>query len=316
MIKALNFVKGAVAKKGFTPELTHFRIQNGTIMGYNGGLALSSPIALDIEASPKAITFVKAITACRATTVMSLTTAGRLSIRSGKFRAFVECLDTVFPDIVPEGKMIPLTGSFISVLKKLSPFMAQDASRPWARGIMLKGQSAYVTNNIIMIEAWMKTPFPVIANIPAQAIKELVRIKEDPISLQLSDTSITFHYEDGKWLRSALSTLDWPDISPILDRECSPQMIPEGLLEALDDLKPFVDEAGRIIFSEGAIRTSLHEGVGASTEIEGLPDAGTYNIEQLALLKGIIKSIDFSQHPNPCLFFGDELRGAIVGMRS
>jgi len=34
------------------------------------------------------------------------------------------------------------------------------------------------------------------------------------------------------------------------------------------------------------------------------------------LLQGNVKTIDWSLYPAPCMFFGDKLRGAIVGMRS
>jgi len=35
----------------------------------------------------------------------------------------------------------------------------------------------------------------------------------------------------------------------------------------------------------------------------------------LNLLNGNANSIDWSAYPSPCMFFGDRLRGAIVGMR-
>ncbi|QFR59683.1 hypothetical protein P6F33_gp82 [Pseudomonas phage Quinobequin-P09] len=47
----------------------------------------------------------------------------------------------------------------------------------------------------------------------------------------------------------------------------------------------------------------------------GFPFEGVYQIEMLKLLKDVAQKIDFSAYPNPCLFYGDRLRGAIVGMR-
>ena len=54
MLKELKFVQGAVSSKDFIPALTHFRIENGTVRSFNGLLALCSPIALDIDCTPKA----------------------------------------------------------------------------------------------------------------------------------------------------------------------------------------------------------------------------------------------------------------------
>lgn len=106
MIEALKFVRGAVAKKDFVPALTHFRIENGSIKGYNGTIGLCSPIALDLDASPKALPFIKAIETCRDTVSMHLTGAGRLAVKSGKFRAYVECTPEPFPDVTPTGSSL------------------------------------------------------------------------------------------------------------------------------------------------------------------------------------------------------------------
>lgn len=314
MLAALKFVQGAIAKKGFTPELNHFRIENGTIKGFNGTLALSSPIALDLDVTPKAIPFVKAIAACRATTAMSITPAGRLSVKSGKFKAFVECIEEVYPDVYPEGEMIELTSSFIGILKELKPFISADASRPWSRGVLFRGRSAYATNNIIVVETWLPNPFPIEVNIPAPAVNELIRIKDDPVRIQVSDKSMTFHYEDGRWLRTALLDLAWPDMSPIFSETPNAVPLPSTFFAALEDIKPFTDEVDRVIFQDGIMTTSDEEGVGASVEMEDFPYDGVFNLSNLQLIETVVDRIDFSMYPKPCIFFGGKLRGAIVGM--
>ena len=76
MLTSLKFVQGAVAKKDFLPALTHFVIENGTVRGYNGMLALCSPIPFDIACKPKAESLVKAIANCNETVTLSLTQRG------------------------------------------------------------------------------------------------------------------------------------------------------------------------------------------------------------------------------------------------
>ncbi len=316
MLKSLRFVQGAVASKGFDPTLTHFKIADGQIKGFNGSLALSSPIELDLDVSPKAIPFVKAIMACKSTTAMHITPAGRLGIKAGKFKAFVECTpDENYPNVKPEGEIIEIKNSFIDILKKLQPFMAEDASRPWAKGILLKGQSAYVTNNIIIIEAWMEAPFPIDVNIPASAIKELVRIKEEPTHIQIDERSASFLYEDGRWLRTNLNSMEWPDITPVLNRECNPKPLSEEFFEAIIDVSPFAEETNRVMFKDGAICTHKDEGLGASVQVDGLPEEGAFNFKYLAKLEGLADKIDLTLYPTPCIFYGHNLRGAIIGMR-
>lgn len=315
MLDALKFVQGAVAKKDFVPALTHFRIHSRQIQGFNGNIALSSPIDLDLDIHPKAVELVKAIQACDETIQLSMTPGGRLSIRSGVFRTLVDCLQEPYPEVQPEGQMIELTGGLREILATLLPFIAEDASRPWARGILLRGQSAYATNNVVLVEKWMGVPFPVEVNIPKSAVVELVRIAAEPVAIQLTESSATFHYAEGRWLRTQLYTTEWPDLSRILNRECTPAPIPEGLWDAIAKLAKFVDATGRLFFRPGAVLTSLVEGEGASIEVPALQAEACYHHAQFSLLADVAERIDLSDSKGPAMFFGNMLRGAIIGMR-
>lgn len=315
MLDALKFVKGAVAKKDFVPALTHFRIENGLIKGYNGKIGLCSPIDLDLNVSPRAVPFAKAIQTCKTTVSMHMTNSGRLAIKSGKFKAFVECTEEIYPDVKPEGDIIELAGDFLPAIKKIAPFIAEDASRPWAKGVLFCNESAFATNNLIVIEYWLGYSFPTPVNVPQVAINELIRINQEPVSIQLTENSITFHFEDGRWLRSALLDLGWPNVYKVLDGDSHQTPPPSTLFDAVEDLSPFVDELGRMWFTNEKITTCLDDDIGASINMEGLPEAGCFNNKQLLLLNKVVEKIDFTLYPRPCLFTGGPMRGALIGFR-
>lgn len=316
MLDSLRFAQGAVAKKDFVPALTHFRIEGGTIRGFNGMMGLCCPIDLDLDCSPKAVQFVKAVQTCKDTIQLHMTPAGRLSVKSGKFKALVDCIQDSFPEVVPEGKEVTLDGGLLKVLKLLAPFIADDASRPWARGILLRGQSAFATNNIILIERWLGYTFPVEINIPKSAVAELIRIGEEPESLQITENSVTFHFSGKRWLRTQTYSTLWPDLSRILDRQANPSPIPDGLWDAAADLLPFVDELGRLFLTPGQVTTGHGDGAGAAIEVPGIQADGCFNAQQVMLLKGVAKTLDLTGYPGPCAFFGDQIRGALIGMRA
>lgn len=317
MIDTLKFVQGAVARKDYVPSLVHFRIHNGFVLGYNGSLALCSPINVNLSCSPKATSFVKAVQMCDETVQLHMTPNGRLAVKSGSFSAFVDCLpnDKDFPNVAPEGQEIPLQGNLLETLEVLAPFIAEDASRPWARGVLFRGQSAYATNNVVVVERWLGTTLPVEINVPEEAVKELLRIGDPPTRLQVSENSATFHFEGDRWLRCQLYSTQWPDVTPVLDRPAQPTPVPPGFFEALEKLGPFVDEMGRCFFRDGKVATGQADDTGAFVQVDGLSVPGCYNLKQLQLLKGVTEQIDFGMYPAPCLFYGDALRGAIVGMR-
>ena len=315
MLDALRFVQGAVAKKDFVPALTHFSIANGQVRGYNGTIALCSPIDLNLTASPKALPFVNAIKTCNDTIQLHLTPAGRLSVKSGKFKAFVECTAEPFPEVLPEGDKIELKGDLLVHLKKLSKFIADDASRPWARGILLRGASAYATNNIILVEQWLGYDFPVQVNLPEAAVDELVRIGAEPTHLQIAPNSCTFHFEGDRWLRTQVLSTEWPDAGRILNRDCEPKAFPEGMFDSVRSLLPFLEVDGGFYLEPGRVSTSrVADEAGASQTVEQLETTGRFNAKQFLLLEDVASKIDLGMTPTP--FYGDKLRGVIIGMRS
>lgn len=317
MLDALKFVQGAVAKKDFLPAMTHFAIEDGHVRAYNGVLALSSPIPFDIDCAPKAKPLVQAISKCEETVALSMTEGGKLRIQSGSFRAYVDCYETHEAiEVRPEGREIEVNGEeILETFKTLLPFVGDDASRPWSNGILLRNQSAFATNNVTVVERWLGSPIPFSANIPYVAVKEIVRLNSAPSLVQLHEHSITFHFESGRWVRSQLYTTDWPDLSPVLDRPSNPVEVPETLFTGIESLKPFVGKIGKIYFRDGEIATHRDDVEGAAFEIDNFPYKGCYQYAILLLLKGVATTADFSSYPEPCCFFGDKLRGVLLGMR-
>lgn len=319
MLNDLKFVQGAVARKDYVPALTHFNIEDGRIYGFNGILAISTPTDLAFSATPKAASFVKAVERIPdgEEIVLNLTEAGRLSVKAGKFRAYVECHEDSgsLVKIKPAGELVPMPPGLLAVLKKVAPFMGEDATRPWARGVLLRGQSAFATNNIALVEHWLPLVFPDELTIPAEAVKEMIRVGADPVGIQLEERAVTFHYENGAWLRTALVVGEWPDLARVLNAEHNAAPIPEGFFDAVRRLDAFTTKENHIFLRGGVIATSQSEGDGALMELDDFGGIGCHFLAQMVKLDGIATSIDFSTWPRPCLFFGELLRGAIIGLR-
>jgi hypothetical protein len=317
MLKELKFVQGAVAKKDLLPAMTHFRIEGGTVRSYNGTLAISCPIPLDIDCCPKAVSMVKAIENCNDATTITMTPTGKLSIKSGKFRALVETIDGATPHVQPAGERFDFDGqAFVEACKVLEPFVSTDASRSWTNGVLLEGQSAYATNNVCLVQYWLGAAFPLRVNVPRAAIREVLRVGEAPTHGQVERSSITFHYTDGRWIRSQLLDVEWPMdlVAGLLDQPSNPQPLPADFFAGLASVRSMADGSSRVYMRDGALRTHADHEQGAAYEID-LPADGLYNLQMLALLQGVVDTIDLTLYPGPALFFGDRLRGAIVGMK-
>lgn len=323
MLDPLRFVATAVAKKDYVPELTHYRIKSGRVTGYNGMFALSSPIDIDLDVRPKAQPLLAAVAACEDVITLYTTATGRLAIKSGKFRAYIECLpDEPAHTVLPEGEEVELGPLFMEGIHQVAPIMGIDASRPWAMGIKLQNQSMFATNNVIMVEYWHGVQIPIDVVIPAQAVNELLRINEDPIKVQVTENSISFWFADNRWLRTQLIDPEgWPlnKIEALFGYRGEHFFpVDEGFEKALTTLKPFIDEYGSIFMTADNLSTSIEENDGASVDIPipNVTQKQSYNYKNVVLLCEVADRIDWSSYPAPCPFYkGDRLRGIIVGRR-
>lgn len=322
MLEQLKFVQRGVARRDFVPGLTHFRIQGGRVTGYNGNFCLSSPVEIGFDCAPEARFFIQALNACEDVITLKLDEHGNLLVRSGQFRTAVPCipLDQV-PSTVPEGVPLQPHGSILDAFKSLKEFVGVDASRAWAMGILLAGQSAFATNNIIIAEYWLATPFPHVVNIPGSIVEEVVRINEELVCLQIADGSITFHYADGRWVKSQLLALNWPDVVMALTEAWKGgnlQPVHPQLYSACEKLAQFGDKDGARIYFRGTDVASKKEGAvqgGALFEMTNIPDRGVYQVAYLKDVLDVATQIDLTRYPAPIPFLGDKLRGAMVGLR-
>lgn len=316
-IDALKFVQGAVSKKDLVPAMAHFVIEGGHVRAFNGVLAISSPIDWQFDCAPLAAPMVKAISYCEDVVSLGLTKTNRLRIESGPFKAFIDCVEMeALPHQMPEGVVMDLDGgSLLNAFKALLPFVGNDASRPWSNGVLLRDNSAFATNNVCLVEYWLGVEFPFTANLPMAAVAEMIRVGQPPTHAQLSENSVTFHYADERWIRTQLYSTEWPDLSKILGVSNNVKPVPENLFEGLEYIKPFVNETSTVYFIDGQLRTHRDDGIGASYQVEGLPDEGVFRLEMLYKLKDAATQIDFGTYPAPMVFYGNQLRGVILGMR-
>lgn len=312
MINDLKFVLGGVSEKGILPAFSHFKIENHTIRSCNGTIGKCSPIAIPINCTPKAKEFFYAVSNCDELITFTLAD-NRLVITSGAYTAVVPIILDETPHFLPEGEEFDVDGaglySAFSILKDL---IGNDASRPWSNGVLLRGKSAYATNNVVLAQYWVGSKFPIDCTIPKETVNEVLRMPDHPTHCQIAKNSLTFHYKNGKWLRTQLFSSDWPNVDVILDQPFSYSELPTDFFEGLNKIEIFCED-NIVYFHEGEITTSMIPGFGSSYKLAGFEETGAYNIKMLKLLNGISNRFDFSSYPRPAGFVDANVRGVIIG---
>lgn len=322
MRKTLQFVRGAVSTKDLIPVLTNFHFYNGRVQGGNGRITIDAPLDLGgKEITVQAIPFIKAVDACDGQPELNITAGGKLTVKRGKFRStlplskqedfplqvFDDGRETVCENIAP----------LIPVLRRIRPFIGEDASRPWACGAMFKDGYVYATNNVVMARIPWDVPDGVIFNLPSFAVNELIRIAEEPDSFFCNDNSATFCYDRGqRWMRSQLFSTGWPDVSNFFTL-AGLTPVPEGLLDAVQKVRPFCPDPKFpvIHLDEKGVHTADGD-MAASVGGAALPDS-KYRAEPLELVLGEAIFIDLTKYPAPVPFAGlNGLQGVIVGVKA
>lgn len=319
MLDALRFVSGAVSKLDTVPALSHYRVEAGFVMGFNGTVAICSPIDLQLTATPNAEQFYRALKSCDDVVSITQTHNGNLRVKSGTFSALVDCLPDAYPAVAPDGPAFAVKPGMGVLLKKLVPIISNDPMKLWANGALFAPDGTItVTDGVVMAQAYTGDYIKGVCNVPAVALREVVRTGLDPVALQYGDQSLTFHFDGGKWLRTTLFNAAWPmhKLDGILGRAANPVQINPAFFAGVEKLAPFGDDFAKVAFDP--IGFHIEDGAGQQrARVDMLVQdgaAGIYNARLLLKIKDLAKWADFSQYPAAALWSGDSVRGAIMSM--
>lgn len=316
LLQALEFCS-VVSEKLGTPFETHIGLKNKWAIAFNGIIAAGSPIKEEIYCYPHNLMLIEALSKCDES--YSLTQLeGKLSIKSGKFKAIVPCLDpALMQEALPDPLIAPITNRFKEAVEAVGVLASENAQHILTASVLMNGASVISTNRVMLLEYWHGLDLPPNIPLPKQFVAALVKQKKNLTGFGFSSCSATFWFDDGSWLRTQLYNDEWPDVSKILNREANLWAIDVNFFKALNAVEKFSADSN-IYFNNGKLNSHPDEGVGASYELEGLPNDVIYSAKQLAIIKPFAKRIDFKAQgihdSGYCLVFqGDYCRGVISG---
>lgn len=288
MLDTLKFVRGAVSEKDVVPVLTHFCIYKKRIQGANGRVEIDSPCAqLDFEAVVPADRFLRAVDACAGEPTLRFTEGGKLVVERKPFRALLPIQPiSAFPLAQPsKGKPATPAKPIFPYLRKLRPFMSDDAERPWA-STALFADDAFVSNNAT-IAMMTGNPFKHEIQLPVFGVDELLRIGLEPKNYVVDEVSVTFFWDEG-WLRVRKISAEWPvkTAQQWMATKVKTDPIPKNLAAAVMRVVPFCNDPKHpiIYLKKKGVSTAPGE---VQAEVSGfdLPEAAAHADNLLAMLK-------------------------------
>jgi len=310
MKSAINFVRGAVAKNETIPILTHIHVYSARIQASNGRIVIDTPCPelKGFEFTSPVKTFVLAIDNCPSEPQLSAKDHV-LTIKSGKFKVSFPMLPEEYPVVsIDKSESQPISIKLLPVLRKLQPFISQDANQQWSCGIFFNGPNAYATNNVVMAT----TPCDDIGiiNLSSACIDELLRIGNEPIGIIRGENHVVFLYEGGAWLRANTLATNWPDVGRFIPGHVEGFEVDDDFRADFNRVALFTAKDDTVHLNEDGIRT--FDGSTEITEYD-LPDC-YFKATHLSNVLSIAEIIDFSLYPKPCPWIGNNTRGVIIGV--
>lgn len=317
LLEALTFCSVVSEKVGAAYE-THIGLRNNWAIAFNGIVAAGAPIPNDLTCHPHTLLLIEALSKCDDSFSLTQLDNGRLSIKSGKFKAVVPCLDpALMQSASPDPMIVGITNKFKEAVEAVGVLASENAQHVLTASVLMNGPSVISTNRVMLMEAWHGLDLPPNVPLPKQFVAALVKQKKNLVGFGYSNCSATFYFEDGCWLRTQLYSDEWPDVSRILNREANLWSIDPGFFKSLEAVMPF-SEDGNIYSDTNLLKSHPDDGVGATFECNGVPKGFVYPAKQLMLMKPYCKKIDYMasgiHDSSYCLVFeGDTCRGVISG---
>jgi len=315
LIQALKFISVAQREVG-SPTQCFCQLSDGKAIASDGILTASHPIEEELNAKPHTGKLLSALNHCGKNLSITQLENRSLSIRSGKFFVYIPCYGDEFPILTPDEPQIAITDSIKIGFEKIAQLTQDAAQTVINSSIQLHSGSMLATNSIVALEYWHGIDLPTM-NIPKPFAAAVIGVGKKLKAMGFSQSSVTFWFEDDSWLKTQVYAEPWPDINYVFDMPKGMIVIdlPIKFYEALHCIEDFCEEGrdkGTTYLSESGMRSHPTEGQGAFYELKGLNKV-SFNIKQLKNIQRCCKKIGIGD--NTAWFFGDNLRGRIMGVK-
>jgi hypothetical protein len=318
MLEAIAFVEGATDD---TQEfMAHVRVAGGWMVAFDGSIAAGHPIEEDLEVCPHLKRLKEAVGRAGATLALSVGEAGRLSVAGAKARFTVPCLPgSALFSVMPDVSIATLTDDLKAGFAATVALAKEEADTIHEQSLLLRANTVVGCNGQLALEYWHGIDLPPGLGIPHKAAKIVAKQSQKLVGFGWdAGRSVTFHFENGAWIKTQLMAGQWPDIDTVLNSQCYLADAPEELFEALDAILSFSDD-GAVHFHDDKLKTTYSntEGgglAGAAYDVPGLQKGHSFTGRLLKLAKPAAKQIDYTTHKDRMLMLNpdDRIRGVLM----
>ena len=309
LAEALTFVGAATGDYGLqTHEFVN--LNNKRAVCFDGTLAAGMEIEEELTLAPKLETLKAALNKTGKSLTLTELPSGRLSVKGEKITVQVPCIPVGdLPEARPDPAIAPITDEIKEALKALEAIITDSGERVFETSILLEGNVATATNGKVLMQYWHGIDLPPHMILPRPFVKAVTSQFKSLVAFGYTpDISVTFWFEDGSWYKTQLYNDKYPDCKPLLDVQSAPTASPVDLWEGCKEIAEF-HPTQWITFKDNAIVAGV-----AKYPVEGLQGGKQFDYNVLKKVIPYIKTIDLTTYGDRALFFGEKIRGVIMGV--
>lgn len=317
LIEALGFV--AFASSGHDNELYNYiKIKNRLLTASDNTITMGNPVEIDLDMCIQGVKFKAGLQQCKSNFQFTQVDAASISLRSDKFNAVVPIADA---DTIAETKPDQPIAAIDDRIKKgfdaCNDIANEKLDRPFCQCVQLNGNIIVATNGFSAIEYWHGISLPDGLSIPKRATTAIVKSKKPLAAFGFSDTSATFYFDDGSFVKTRLHRAEFPNKSLhalYAHFEGAPfASPPKDFFNGMDAIESFIVD-DNVYMHNDYMATNRTLGVGANYLVEGLRGNYQFSFKLWQLIRPHILTVCFHPDPKkPTAFCGPNLRGLIMG---
>lgn len=311
IIEAVKFVSPLCDDKSDIAR--YLTIRDRWLIAYDGITAAGTLIDESMNASPDAALFLAALKAAKAGATLTLD-GTVLTVKAGRFSARVPCLPQEAGNpIEPDPQTHFIDDRFKEAFETLSKIVL-DGGDEIRSSIAIINDSMYSTNGRVLMQYWHSFELPISVMIPKASARFVASTDKFIVGIGASTNSVTFHFDDGSWVKTNLYNKQPPDYNRILTPEAplSVKEIPEELWTGLSALKKFCSDDRIYVYNKG-LRTHFKQNLSSVYEFEGLEGLEEFEVDQLQSFESLFTHIDMTSSSRVIYLFGNahNVRGCI-----
>lgn len=316
LLAALKFV--AVSQKKAGPVGMQFCcFAHNWVASSDGVLTIGVQIEEDLLGCPHTLQFIDALSKISDDVAITQLGSNTLSVMSGGFRALVPCVDMEEVLIPPPDPQIASADDRIkAALDAVMGLATEGSPNATFASVLLQANTAVATNGHAMLEYWHGVDLPPNMMIPKASAVAIAKCTKTMTGFGYSQSSATFWFEDGSFIKTQLFGERYPNYAPVLDASgLNMWDVPDDFFKAVRAVESFAEE-GTVYFGDGMVMASSDVDEASFYRIEGLPKEMAFNAKYLLLVEAAFKKAAFSnENSQPKVhFYSDSMRGAIMGI--